>query len=89
MKKVLVVYYSENGTTKRYAKWIAEALNGDLYDIKNINSNMLSGYDVIILGSPILGVSIKGLSILSKNYNLIKDKKLVFYACGIEPPPIQ
>jgi len=84
MKKVLVMYYSENGTTKRYAEWIAEALNGDLYDIKNINSNMFSGYDAIILGSPILGVSIKGLNILSKNYSLIKDKKIVFYACGIE-----
>ena len=78
------MYYSENGTTKRYAEWIAEALNGDLYDIKNINSNMFSGYDAIILGSPILGVSIKGLNILSKNYSLIKDKKIVFYACGIE-----
>ena len=84
MNKVLVMYYSENGTTKRYAEWIAEVLNGDLFDIKNINSNMLSGYNLIILGSPILGGPIKGLSILSKNYNLIKDKKLVFYACGIE-----
>ena len=68
MNKVLVMYYSENGTTKRYAEWIKEALNGDLYDIKNINPNMLSGYDVIILGSPILGGPIKGLSILSKNW---------------------
>jgi len=88
MNKVLVMYYSENGTTKRYAEWIAEGLNGDLYDIKNIRPNTLSGYDVIVLGSPILaGVpkgSIKGLNIFTKNQNLVKDKKIVYYACGIE-----
>jgi menaquinone-dependent protoporphyrinogen IX oxidase len=84
MSKTLVMYYSENGTTKRYAKWLAEDLAGDLYDIKDINPDMLSSYDVLILGNPIFPGSIKGLNIFSKNYNLIKDKKLVFYACGIE-----
>jgi len=88
MNKILVMYYSENGTTKKYAEWIAEGLNGDLYDIKNIKSEMLSSYDVIILGSPILAGapkgSIKGLDIFTKNQNLIKDKKIVYYACGIE-----
>jgi menaquinone-dependent protoporphyrinogen IX oxidase len=84
MNNVLVMYYSKNGTTKRYAEWLAEELKGDLYDIKDIKPDMLSGYDVIILGSPILAGTIKGLSIFSKNHNSIKDKKLVFYACGIE-----
>ena len=84
MNKVLVMYYSVNGTTKRYAEWIAEELKGDLYNIKDIKSDMLSGYDMLILGSPILAGNIKGLSIFTKNYSLIKDKKLVFYACGIE-----
>ena len=88
MSKVLIMYYSENGTTKRYAEWIAEGLNGDLYNIKDIKPEMLSNYDVLILGSPILAGapkgSIKGLSIFTKNQNLIKDKKIVYCACGIE-----
>jgi len=84
MSKILVMYYSENGTTKRYAEWLAAELSGDLYDIKNVKSDMLSDYDVLILGSPLLGGAIKGLNIFTKNYGLIKDKKLVFYACGIE-----
>ena len=88
MNKVLVMYYSEKGTTKKYAEWIAEGLNGDLYNIKNIKPETLSSYDVLILGSPILAGapkgSIKGLSIFTENQNLIKDKKIVYYACGIE-----
>jgi len=87
MRKTLVMYYLEKGTTKKYAEWIAEELNGDLYSIKNIKSNMLSDYDVIILGSPMLAGapkgSIKGLGIVTKNYSLIKDKKIVFYSCGL------
>jgi len=82
--KILIMYYSKNGTTKRYAQWLAEELKGDLYDIKDIKSDMLSGYDVLILGSPILAGAIRGLSIFTKNYRLIKDKKLIFCACGIE-----
>lgn len=78
------MYYSENGTTKKYAEWIAEELKGDLYEIKNTKSDMLSGYDVLILASPLLGGAIKGLSIFSSNYSSLKDKKLVFCACGIE-----
>ena len=84
MKTIIVMYYSENGTTKRYAEWITEDLKGDLYNIKDIKAVIFTRYDVIILCSPILGGTIKGLSILAKNYNLIKDKKIVFCACGIE-----
>ncbi|MCL2688889.1 MAG: flavodoxin domain-containing protein [Chitinispirillia bacterium] len=84
MNKILVMYYSKNGTTKKYAQWIAEELKGDLYHINDIKPDMLLGYDVLILGSPILAGAIKGLSIFTKNYSLIKDKKLVFCACGIE-----
>ncbi|MCL2380513.1 MAG: flavodoxin domain-containing protein [Treponema sp.] len=84
MKKILVMYYSENGTTKKYAEWLAGELKGALYEINDVKSDMLSNYDVLILGSPILAGAIKGLSILSKNYSLIKGKKLIFYACGIE-----
>jgi len=84
MEKILVMYYSENGTTKKYAEWIAEELKGDLYEIKNAKPDMLSGYDMLILDSPLLGGVIKGLSIFSNNYSSLKDKKLVFCAYGIE-----
>ena len=84
MSKALVMYYSKNGSTKKYAEWIAEGLDADLHNIKNIKSEMLSGYDVIILASPLLGGPIKGLNIFTNNKNLIKDKKIVYCACGIE-----
>lgn len=34
MSKIEIIYRSKYGTTKRYAKWIADELSADLYDSK-------------------------------------------------------
>ena len=45
MKKVLVMYSSKYGTTRKYAEWISDELNGDLFDIKILNQNILGNYN--------------------------------------------
>ena len=40
MKKALIMYYSKYGSTKKYAEWIASELNGDIFDIENMNKIM-------------------------------------------------
>ncbi len=37
MSKIVVVYKSKYGTTKRYAEWISKSLSCDLFDRKDIN----------------------------------------------------
>ena len=34
--KTLVIYTSQTGFTKRYAEWISEELNADIYDLKDV-----------------------------------------------------
>ena len=34
--KTLVIYTSQTGFTKRYAAWISEELNADIYDLKDV-----------------------------------------------------
>jgi len=34
MAKVLVMYFSKYGSTKKYTEWIAAELNGDSYGVK-------------------------------------------------------
>ena len=36
--KILVTYQSKTGFTKKYAEWISTELNGELLDIKKVNS---------------------------------------------------
>jgi menaquinone-dependent protoporphyrinogen IX oxidase len=83
MKKVLVIYFSKYGFTKKYAEWIATALNGDIYDIKNIKQSILNNYDTIILGSALYAGKIKGIDIIINNYEGIKNRRLVLFTCGL------
>jgi hypothetical protein len=43
----IVLYKSISGFTKKYAEWIAEELNADLYPIADVNQNTFSRYDTI------------------------------------------
>ena len=86
MSKVLVIYYSEYGSTKKYAEWIAEELNGELFNYKDVNHDQLSGYDTIILGGGLYAGNIKGLNLLISGFEKFdntKDKKLVIFTCGL------
>ncbi len=51
MEKILVVYKSSTGFTLKYARWIAQALQCDLADVKEVSARKLSGYDTVIFGS--------------------------------------
>lgn len=83
MAKVLVMYFSKYGSTKKYAEWIASELNGDVYNIKNIKQDILENYDTIILGSGLYAGKIEGINIIINNYETLKDKKLIIFTCGL------
>ncbi len=84
MGKTAVVYRSEYGSTKRYATYIGEQLQADLFgtdDFKDISS-----YDTVIYGGGIYGGSINGNDWLKKNQEALCSKKLIIFTCGISNP---
>lgn len=83
--KAVVVYKSKSGFVKKYAQWIAEELQADIYEASKIDVNMLMLYDTIIYGGGLYAVGINGLKILTKNLDKLKDKKLVAFATGATP----
>ena len=87
--KTVVVYKSKYGSTKKYAQWISEELNCDIFDIKNITIDFLSGYDTIIYGGGLYAEVINGLYIITKNISKLKDKKIIVYTTGITPLDIR
>lgn len=80
MKK-LVVYQSSTGFTKQYAQWIAEDLQCEAKDVKNVNQSEIAKVDVVIFGGWIMGGMISGLD---KVRNM-KPNKLVAFAVGSGP----
>jgi ferredoxin/flavodoxin len=57
-KKVLVLWYSQTGQTRRYAKLIGCLLKGkcltvDTHDLQEFDKKLLPDYDFIIIGTPV------------------------------------
>lgn len=90
MSKIVVIYQSHYGTTQKYAEWIAKELNADLFDKREIRQeNLLDEYETIIFGGALYAGGIKGISIIKDNFNLLKDKKLIVFTCGLADPKDQ
>jgi menaquinone-dependent protoporphyrinogen IX oxidase len=84
-KKVVVVYRSGSGFTKNYATWLAEELHCDLLLGKNTKVSDLAAYDTIIYGGGLYAIGINGIKLITKNYEALKNKKLIVFAVGASP----
>lgn len=84
--KCIVTYSSKYGSTQKYAKWIGEALSCEVKQIKNIRSDMLKNYDVIIHGGSLYAGGVSGMKQLVKLYPAIREKKLILFTCGLADP---
>ncbi|MGL4913789.1 MAG: flavodoxin domain-containing protein [Romboutsia sp.] len=82
--KIAVIYKSKYGSSKRYAGWIALRLDADLYEIDDIRVKDLEEYDMIIYGGGIYIGKINGIKFITKNYDRIKEKKVIVFTVGME-----
>ena len=83
--KTIVIYKSKTGFTKKYAKWIAEDLTADIFEVSKVTINKLIEYDTIIYGGSLYAVGINGVKLITQNINKLKDKKVVVFATGASP----
>lgn len=81
----IVIYKSKYGSTKTYAEWIAEELCCQAVESKNVNVDDLVGYDAIIYGGGLYAEIINGVSLITKNLEKLKDKKIAVFSTGITP----
>lgn len=83
--KTVVIYKSKTSFTRKYAKWIQEAIQCDILDCHNISRSSLLEYDVIIYGSRIHAGKIDGLKKIKALLLDNKNIKLVVFATGGTP----
>jgi len=81
----IVVYKTKYGSTKTYAQWIGEELNCKVTDAKDITADELEKYDVIIYGGGLYAEIINGVTLITKNIDKLKNKKIAVYTTGITP----
>lgn len=81
----IVVYKTKYGSTKSYAEWISQELDCKITDARDITEDELQNYDTIIYGGGLYAEVINGVSLITKNLDKLKDKKIAVYTTGITP----
>ena len=87
--KTVVIYKSKTGFTRKYAKWIQEAIRCDILDFQNISRSPLLAYDLIIYGSRIHAGKIDGLKKIKAFLVNNKIAALVVFATGGTPIEVE
>ncbi len=82
--KILIIYNSKYGSSKKYAFILGRKLNGDIINLKNVSKNILKKYDLIIFGSGIYEERIRGLKRFLNFNEILKEKLIILYIVGIE-----
>lgn len=84
----ILIYNSSNGTTEKYAQWIAEALDCDVMKYSRAKLGYASMYKNIIFGSWLRGGEITRFNMLRANLSHfgIDNNNLIVFATGIIAP---
>lgn len=83
--KTLVIYTSQTGFTRRYARWIAEAAGADCLDLPAAKKADTAMYDAIIFGGWACAGGISGLGWFKGNLKKWAGKKLIAFCVGASP----
>lgn len=83
MSNIVVIYESKYGSTKKYAQWISEEMKADLFERAEINIAKLKEYDTIVYGGGLYASGIAGISMITKNHENLKDKRIIVYTVGV------
>ena len=86
MDKTVVIFESKYGSTKRYAQWISEALCCPLFERKDFRPQDFGTYNVIIYGGGLYAGGVSGIKLITGNWSLISDKKIILFTCGLADP---
>ena len=85
MKKIIVLYRSKTGFSKRYAEWIAEDLACECRPIKGIKLDDLKEYRLVIYGAGVYAGMIAGLGKIKNWMEKLPEKTWIVFATGTTP----
>lgn len=85
MEKGIIIYQSKYGATKKYAGWLREMTGFVCEETSKAVWREAARYETIVVCGGIYASGIAGLSLLKKNINMLKDKKIVIFAVGASP----
>lgn len=76
--KTAVLYKSKYGASRTYAKWIADKLHCDFYNITNISLYNLYDYDLIVFVSALYAGKLSAIRNIRKIYKKLNGNKNLY-----------
>ena len=83
MNKMAIIYKSKYGSTKKYAEWISEEIEGDLFEVPKIDLDTIMNYNTIIYGGGLYASGIANIKFLTSNYEQLKAKNIILFTVGL------
>jgi len=75
-----IYYQTKYGSTEEYATWLSEDVGFKLMNIKK--GPKIGSEQVVVLGSSLMMGKVTAAGWIKKNWDSMKDKKLVFFSVG-------
>ena len=86
--KTLIIYTSQTGFTEKYARWLADEMGADLYDLKDAKrkeSSFFEGYDAITYAGWCMAGNAVKIKWFLDRANGWKNKRLAVVIVGGSP----
>ncbi|MDD3243278.1 MAG: flavodoxin domain-containing protein, partial [Eubacteriales bacterium] len=81
-----VIYSSRQGSARRYAQTIAQALDAQLIEAGTVKPARLDGFDTLVFGGGVMAGGIAGANMLKKNAPRWSGKRIAMFAVGLSDP---
>lgn len=76
MNRIVVIYESKYGYTRRYTEWIGEALSCPVFEQKAFCPHDFSQYEAVIFGGGLYAGGVSGIRFVCRNLNLLSGKQI-------------
>lgn len=83
--RCVIVYHSSTGFTKKYASWLAESLEAEIFAYKEAKNLDISSYDLVLFGTWAKAGGFFHLSWLEKKLQDYSNKKFLAFVVGASP----
>ena len=84
--KAIVVYNSKTGFTRRYAEWLAAALDADCRAIDEAGSIDMQRHDLLLFGSWVHAETLQKREWMKRQLPAWKSRRVGVFAVGATPP---
>lgn len=83
--RIIIYYKSVFGSTKRYANWLNQLVESDIYKFRDISKNVISKSQIVVVMSGTYAGQMPLINFLKSNWDILKTKKVIVIAVGAAP----